>query len=342
MTIEAARERAGIIREIREFFDALGHLEVDTPVLSPQLIPESNITPFRSDLLSPYGPSTELYLAPSPEIWMKRLVARGSGSIYQIAKCFRNGEQIGRHHNPEFTMLEWYTLGAGYLEQIEVCERLVARLSESRARPIEGVSVPFARLTMEEAFRSYAGVELSELQELAALERAADRLGVLPAERAGEETWESLFNRMFLALVEPSLPRERPLALLDYPARLPSLSRPIAGTPWTERWELYIGGVEVANCYTEETASERVRAFAHGEERRIAERGKPVATDPGFPELFPAGFPRFSGVALGVDRLVMLLTGAEEIGGVIFFPVSDRVLRNSSTGSSSRARITKE
>jgi len=342
------------MRSIRDFFSSEGYLEVETPILAPALIPESNIASFRTRFASPFHPESELYLLPSPELWMKQLIAEGSGSIFQLSRCFRNAEQIGRIHNPEFTMLEWYTIDSDYLREIETTERLFKRLlppetdrdTHPDGDPFGDLRPPFRRMSMQEAFGRYAGIDLAVCESLEAIETAARSIGVLPPAAKGapglaassqeevgsaeSETWESLFNRIFVSRVEPSLPQDRPLVLYNYPANIPSLSRRIPGTPWCERWELYARQSELANCYSEETDPDRIAAFFEQEARRLAALGSPVHTDSRFPAFFGPSFLRSSGVALGVDRLVMLLSGEHDIGGVILFPFS-AILRGHST-----------
>jgi len=344
--LAVARLRAEAMRSIRDLFSGEGYLEVETPILAPGLIPESNIASFRTRFASPFHPESELYLLPSPELWMKQLIAQGSGSIFQLSRCFRNAEQIGRIHNPEFTMLEWYTVGSDYLREIQTTERLFERLLPPKSDrdpapegdPFEDLRPPFRRLSMEEAFSRYAGIDLAACESLEAIEAAARAAGVAPPAEQGAhgsaaspqgaagpvepETWESLFNRIFVGRVEPALPQDRPLVLYNYPANLPSLSRRIPGTPWSERWELYARGCELANCYSEETDPDRISAFFAQEARRLTALGGPVRTEPRFPAIFGPSYPRSSGVALGVDRLVMLLSSERDIGGVILFPFS--------------------
>lgn len=375
-----ARMRSGIAREVRAFLTGLGYLEVETPILASEILPEATIASFRTRFESPFHAATDLYLLPSPELWMKQLLAAGSGSIFQLSRCFRNAEQIGRIHNPEFTMLEWYTVGGDYFSEIAVAERLFealltltepspaqtaprgspfagtaahrtpewrrgssseddARASRSTAAstgddPFGDLRPPFRRMSMEEAFERYAGVALAGCEGVAAMAAEARRVGVLrdvDGERseAAPESWESLFNRIFVQLVEPALPQDRPLVLYDFPANVPSLARRKPGTPWCERWELYARGCELANCYSEEDDPERVAAFMREEAATIASRGETVAASAGFAECFGAGFPRSSGVALGFDRLAMLLAGEGSLEGVIFFPFADIIRAHS-------------
>ena len=307
--------------ELRQFFRSRGYAEVDTPVLSPYLIPEPAIEVFQSEYLPARGTPRPMWLAPSPELWMKRLVASGSGNIFQVSRSFRNADYGGPHHNPEFRLLEWYTIGAGYLQSIEVTEQLFARLLEVGAarRPAAELAPPFRRLTMEEAFRELAGVDLARCQEASALAAEAARVGV---RLQGPATWEQVFHILFLTLVEPRLPRDRPLVLLDYPSLVPTTARRKPGTPWSERWELFVDGVEIANVYTEETDAAALQRLTREEaERRAACRTR-HAVDEGFARLFPPGFPPCTGAALGVDRLEMVFAGENSLEGVILFPFS--------------------
>ncbi len=309
-------------REIRAFFAGRGHVEVDTPCLCPFLIPEPAIEVFRTAFHPAAGGSVELYLAPSPELWMKRLIAAGSGSIFQIARSFRDGDLGGPLHNPEFRLLEWYTLGASYLDQVGVTEDLVARLLSAavtvtdpdRLRP------PFRVMSMAEAFKDFAGLDLAALQGTpGALIEAGRSRGV---DARGDWTWEQAFHGAFLAAVEPRLPRDRPLVLSDWPSAVPTTARRKSGTPWAERWELYLDGVEVANCYTEETEPAAVGRFLAGESARQRAARVVPRVDEAFGRLFAEGFPACSGVALGVDRLEMVFRGERTLEGVINFPLS--------------------
>ncbi len=311
-------------QEIRRFFSSRGYAEVDTPILSPWLIPEPAIEVFQSEYLPARGAPRPMWLAPSPELWMKRLVASGSGNIFQVSRSFRNCDWGGPHHNPEFRLLEWYTVGAGYLQSIEVTEELFAHLLASGApgaarRPAAEISPPFRRVTMQEAFHDFAGFDLAERGEAAALAEEARRRGI----RADESTtWEQAFHLLFLTLVEPRLPRDRPLVLLDYPAQVRTTVRRKPGTPWAERWELFVDGVEIANVYTEETDPAALGRLLREESERRADSRTSHAVDEGFARVFPPGFPPCTGAALGVDRLEMVFNAEKSLEGVILFPFS--------------------
>ncbi|MBB6478380.1 EF-P lysine aminoacylase EpmA [Spirochaeta isovalerica] len=316
MNWELIKKRSEIIMQIRSFFINKGYLEVDTPLLSPDLIPESSIEIYKTEMINPFKGNKDLYLIPSPEIWMKKLLSMGSGDIFQICKSFRNSEQSGRQHNSEFTMLEWYKTGFGYLDNIQETEELFHFLTDENSPG--NIKPPFARMSMEEAFIRYAGFSLEAHYEREQLYSQCLKLDLGPEE---DESWEVLFNRIFIDRVEPNLPQEKPLVLYNYPSRIKTLAKEIDGTLWSERWELYAGGMELANCFSEENDRKKIRDY-YAEEKALKDALSPVShkVDENFHEFFGKGFPRCSGVAMGVDRLIMLLTGERSIGGVILFP----------------------
>lgn len=332
------RERARIIRRVRAFFDERQYLEVDTPLLSPDLIPESCLEVFETGRIPPEGSKTRqaepLWLIPSPEIWMKKLIADHRQSLYQICKCFRNGESTGRFHSPEFTMLEYYTMGANYLDSLALTEEFFSSLLGDSAEtgPVS-LRPPFLRITMEEAFARWAGFDLYTAAANGSMEAEARRLGLDPP--PGLDT-ASLYDLIFIHAVEPNLPKDKPTALIDYPAFVPCLAQKNNGGKTVERWELYVRGIELANCYSEETDAEEVRCFFENES---AEKEKsalvkhrvdqdywknflPRSNTVGFPKGKSSGFPPCSGVAMGLDRLIMVLTGRSSIDGVLPFPMA--------------------
>ncbi len=325
------RLRAAVTASIRHYLSRTGYLEVETPRLAPTPIPESHIELFKTTLRQPGSQERELYLLPSPEYWLKRLVAAGSGNIFEIARAFRNLEERGPYHRPEFTMLEFYTMEADSADSIAITEELLrtaaAEIEEGLIDPgireSLGESDPYPVLTMSEAFHRYAEVDLEENLTSEAISRTARRRGLGVSE---EESWEDLFQRLFLTFVEPELPTERPLFLTHYPAAIPTLSRQIPGTPWADRWELYFRGQEVANCYGEETDPERIATFMADEAAKKQAHGwMPHPVDAGYLQRAGERLPSCSGVALGVDRLIMVLASESSLDGVFYFPISDIV-----------------
>jgi elongation factor P--(R)-beta-lysine ligase len=317
---ESLLRSARFAESLRGYFVERGYAEVQTPTLSPFLIPEPAIEVFRTDFYDRAGAAVPLWLIPSPEVWMKRLLAQGSGNIFQVSRSFRNGDVGSDIHNPEFRLLEWYTMNAGYRDSIAITEGLFSRLLSSGgplAHP--RLAPPFQRVTMEEAFRGLAGIDLAACLELEAMREAGRAKGLsMPADL----TWEQAFHIVFLSLVEPGMPRDRPVVLMDYPWQIPTTARRLAGTPWAERWELYVDGVEIANCYTEETDPVALEELLREEESRKGSCRVQHRVDHGLANVFGTGFPACSGAALGVDRLQMVFEGKKSLEGVILFPFS--------------------
>ena len=321
MDSELLTERARIFREVRAFFDCRAYLEVDTPLLAPDLIPETCLEVFQTAYCPPGWEERPYWLVPSPEIWMKRLISRHRRSIYQVCKCFRNGESTGHLHSPEFTMLEYYTVDAGYLDSLAITEELFLALAPPDGLPPE-LRPPFLRITVEEAFSRWAGFRLFDAAEGRngkSLEAEAGRLGLEPPPGLSRG---ALYDLIFIHAVEPRLPRNRPVALLDYPAFVPCLARMGSGGETRERWELYARGIELANCYSEETDPDEVRAYFEGEARiKAASALVPHRVDKDYWKTF-CSFPRCSGAAMGLDRLVMALCGRSSIDSVLPFPMT--------------------
>jgi lysyl-tRNA synthetase class 2 len=286
-------KRAGVTKAIRNFFDREGYLEVDTPLLVPVLAPESQITPVAVD---------GHFLQTSPELCMKRLVAAGYGKIFQISHCWRANER-GRQHLPEFTMLEWYRAFSDYLslmvETARLFRQIASDVNSTDLISFNGMDVDLAgdweMLTVREAFTRYGGMTM----ELAL---------------ADDE-----FDRIMVERIEPALGTARPTFLYDYPACRSALAR-IKESDRTvaERFELYIAGIELANGFSELTDPEEQRARFIKE---IAVKESSAFTTR-LPETFLselAAMPPTAGIAVGVDRLVMLLTGADSIDEVVAF-----------------------
>ncbi len=339
---ELFRRRSQLITAIRNFLTESGYLEAEVPILAPSVIPEGPIELFKTEYRNPYGVSKDMYLLPSPEYYLKQLIADGCGDIFNISKCFRNSEQIGRIHNPEFSMLEYYTMEADAEDSIRITEKLFSRLLDfvqeqwpETVKKSEWLRPPFTRISMTEAFEKHAALDISDFctgkmskeEEIAAMIRAAEGLG-LSCSGAGSSaensdySWEELFNLIFVHSVEPNLDSERPLVLYDYPSGIPTLAKPSKIPGRLQRWELYAGGVELANCYSEETDYERAVDFFRKENEEKQAALVSLKADESWCEIFKKGFPDCSGVALGIDRLMMLILDSSSLEGVILFPFS--------------------
>lgn len=324
--------RARILAELRAFFVADGFLEVETPALqvSPGL--EPHLHAFSTDLVEPDGTVRRLHLHTSPEFAMKKLLVAGLPRIFQFARVFRNGERGATHH-PEFSMLEWYRAGATYRDLMADCEWLLRAALKSaggarfvRAGRESDPWRPFQYLSVAEAFGSYCGIDLLATApdpaepDLDLLAAAAAPTGIRPHEG---DCWEDLFFRIFLEKIEPFLGCGAPTVLYDYPVSMAALARPKPEDPrLAERFELYVCGLELANAFGELTdpRSQRSRFEADCAKKR-ALYGCEYPIDEDFLAALEAGMPDSAGIALGLDRLVMLATGASRIEDVLWAPV---------------------
>jgi elongation factor P--(R)-beta-lysine ligase len=286
--------RAVMIRAIRRFFLDQDFLEIETPIRIPAPAPELHIEP---------AASGEWFLQTSPELCMKRLLAAGYPKIYQICKCFRAGER-GARHLPEFTLLEWYRAGTDYRTLMDDCESLIACVAEelglggaiSRQGGKIKLTPPWERLTVREAFSLYAGVSVEE---------------ALIGDR---------FDEIMACAIEPHLGGERPVFLYEYPAALGALARVKAeDREVAERFELYIAGMELANAFSELT--DPVEQRQRFEKVSRNQRLKNGSAHP-LPERFLESLSRMppsAGIALGLDRLAMILADQTTIDAVVAF-----------------------
>jgi len=286
--------RAELLDLTRRFFREQGFLEVETPVRTPAVAPEANITPVESE---------GWYLITSPELHMKRLLAAGYKRIFQISRCFRCAER-GRMHNPEFTLLEWYRTKADYLDVIHDTEQLLLFIAKSFCHTTTvsylnqtiDLSPPWEHLSIQKAYLEFAGW---------------DPIGAYNAQRFDED--------MALRII-PSLPLDRPVVLKDYPKEAASLAQLKPGLPdIAERAEVFLGGLELANAYSElNDRKEQVWRFA--EESALIEKaqGRHVPLPQSFLEAI-GHMPPAAGIALGLDRLVMLFCNASSIDEVLAF-----------------------
>jgi lysyl-tRNA synthetase class 2 len=316
---QTAIARARLYRVVREFFHKRDHLEVDTPNLARTLIPESHIPVFQTSRVHPWEEPETYYLIPSPEVHMKQLLAAGYGSIYRLGPAFRNAENRSRIHSPEFTMLEWYTVDADYSDLIATTGELLQTVAHEMHDVATSVPDLFARepaiISVEEALARYVSAPERVFDTPNGMRVLATRLEM---EVRPHETEEELFQRILLTYVEPNLPTDRPVFLCDYPSLVPSLAAAHSGRPSVrERWELYLNGVEVANCYTEERNRESLEHYLTSQLGACTEENGPFAP-PAYSLLAFENAPPCSGAALGIDRFLMALLGRDEITGVIF------------------------
>jgi lysyl-tRNA synthetase class 2 len=328
-----ARARARLQTVVRATLGAMGYEEVETPCLVPAPGMEPHIQPFETELVPEGGGRrAPLFLHTSPEYAMKRLLAAGLPRVFQLARVFRNGE-LSTTHNPEFTMLELYRAGTDYRGIMEDLERLVEACARAlspdgapraaRGGAVLELAAPFERLTVADAFGRLAGVDLLACGDDAGrLADAARAAGLDPGPPG--EPFDDVFFRVMLDAVEPRIGRARPVYLVDWPAPMAALSRLRRDDPRVaERFELYAGGLELANGFSELTdAGEQRRRLVdeQAQRRRLGVRVPPID------ERFLAALERMpdaAGVAVGLDRVLMLLVGAGTIGDVLLFPAHE-------------------
>ncbi len=311
---EALRARARVHEGIRTFFRERGFLEVDPPIAQAYPNIDPNIFPVR--IADATGEAARFYLHTSPEPAMKKLLAAGSGDIFFLGKVFRDREGSPLH-SPEFTLLEWYRVGGDADAVMRDAEELVGTLArtidgeavlhgDGRRIPVDG---PWPRWELADAFRELLGTGMKDAKEL---REALDRKGLRPG---ADESWEDLFHRACLDVVEPALGDRGACFLTGYPTALGAMARRRPGRPEvSERFEGFVGGVELVNGYEELTdpAEQEARLLAlTGRHRRST--GETLPVDPGFLDAMRLGLPPCAGAALGVDRLVMLLLGKNDI-----------------------------
>jgi lysyl-tRNA synthetase class 2 len=306
--------RAQLLGQIRAFFAEAGVLEVETPALSSAGATDPALASLTTRYLGPLAPhGAVLYLQTSPEAAMKRLLVAGSGPIYQICRAFRDGER-GRLHNPEFTLLEWYRPGWDH-------RRLMGEVAALVRRAV-GRDLPEERLTYAEVFDRSLGIDphAAQREQLRAL---AIREGVPGAESIALDTRDAWLDLLLTHCIEPGLGRDGLCFLYDYPATQAALARVRPGDPpVSERFELYWQGVELANGFHElADAAEQRHRFAQDNARRRAAGLPEVAVDERLLAALSSGLPECAGVALGIDRLLMLALGAERIDDVLAFPL---------------------
>jgi len=303
LSYEGLQLRSNFIQSIRSFFLGDDYIEVDTPIRLPVLLPEAEIAPFTSE---------NWLLQTSPELCMKRLLAQGAQQLFQICHCFRKDE-TGRHHATEFTLLEWYHVGWDYQNLMLECERLVQQLASccshfagvqagdtlKRNNRTVALASPWQRISVDEAFRTYAGLSAVEAMK------------------------SDQFDEKLVIEVEPNLGWQSPVFLYDYPVELGSLARKKDDAPHlAERFELYICGIELANGFSELIDPEEQRRRFTAELAKMQGKGESAS----LPEKFLQDLEQMektAGIALGLDRLLMLFLDAPSLRDVLPFTQDD-------------------
>jgi len=313
-SIEMLRQRAALRKSIRRFFDEREYLEVDVPILSHDIVVDAHLTP-----VTTHVNNDDLFLQTSPEAAMKRLLAADSGSIYTITPAFRADEQ-GSLHNPEFTMLEWYGVSSTWQDQMTLIEQLVrtATYDLASACPTLLNPEPYHVTTYEQAFAGQLSIDVFLISD----EELKDVVAARCPGTTGLSDRDDRLNLLLATEIEPRLGETVPEFLIDYPASQAGLAELSADDPRVaRRFELYVNGIEICNGYQELTDGEELRRRDVAQQQRRDHQG--AVRLPGARRLLAAmesGMPVSSGVALGFDRLLMVLSGATDIVDVLPFP----------------------
>ena len=346
--------RQEVIDAIKTFFKKDAYLEVETPLLvkSPGTEPYLEVFATKMQLLD--GKYEQAYLLTSPEYAMKKLLAAGMGNIFQICKSFRNQESLGGSHSPEFTILEWYHTEANYLDVMVDFERMMffiwQQLKDKNLKNIlpEGnilfqgkeyhLKGPYPRFTVAELFEKYLGLNKEQLLDAEELRKKAVEKGydisglkdikkeIKNKEFQQEMIWEELYNQLFLNEIETKLAKfDTPIFVYDYPSSQAALSKKKKDDPrFAERFEVYMAGLELGNAFSELTDAKEQAERLKAELKLRDELGKTKYTlDKDFIEALEAGMPETGGIAVGVDRLIMLFTNVEDINETLFFPAKE-------------------
>ena len=310
-SIEQLKSRAKVIQTIRQFFANRDVLEVDTPAMSHATVTDIHLHTFQTEFVGPgYADGRKLYFMTSPEFHMKRLLAAGSGCIYQICKSFRN-EENGRYHNPEFTMLEWYRVGFDHHQLMDEMDELLQLV----------LGCGYAqRMSYQQAFLTVLGVCPLEAS-MTELKRVAAELGLSDIAEP-EQDRDTLLQLLFSIGVEGKIGQDVPAFVFDFPASQAALAKINPQDPRVaDRFEVYFKGIELANGFHElDNPAEQLKRFEEDNLKREEMGLAPQPIDYHLIEALKAGLPDCAGVALGIDRLIMLSLGCDHIDQVTAFP----------------------
>lgn len=331
--LQRLKIREAVIDAIRHYFKSHHFTEVSTPLLVRSPGTEPFLEVFETLLKSPGRTDERGFLITSPEYALKKLIAGGLGSCFEITKSFRNDEGISSSHNHEFTILEWYHVEGDYTDVMSDFEALMMAILQQVSQQLQktnltyqgksyDLSAPWERISVTDAFLRYAGItedELLDQTQLPEIARAQDLTG------EAEVSWEEAFHLILLNMVEPHLGQKKPTILYDYPASLAALAkRKNTDTRFAERFEVYLAGLELGNAFSELLDSSEQRARFESELSERQRLGKtPYELDEDYLMALEAGLPPTGGIAVGVDRLVMLFADTSDIQDVLAFPIGE-------------------
>jgi elongation factor P--(R)-beta-lysine ligase len=317
------RER--VIDSIREYFKNCGFHEVTTPLLLPTVSTEPFLEVFETTMTDDRGNERQMFLPTSPEFSMKKMLCEGSGSIFQITSSFRNGEGKSPRHSPEFSILEWYEVGGDYMSVAREMQSLMLHIRESvsvdAVNSVDSVleyqgkeydlGGEWEKISVKQAFEKYAGIEEDVMLDEEKLKEKASEKGYQVSETT---TWEEVWNQIMANEIEPELGKVRPTVLYDYPIAQAALAKKCCDPRYAERAEVYLAGMELANIFSELTDWEEQEARCKAdllERKKLGKTEYPMDTE--FIEALKSGMPETGGIAVGVDRLVMLFSDAKNI-----------------------------
>ena len=317
--------RMALLRSVRAWFDGQGFFEVETPALQVCPVMDTHVHAIKADVRGiDLQHDRTLYLHTSPEFAMKKLLVAGVPKLYQICHVFRDAEG-SRLHAPEFTMLEWYRAGATYRDIMQDCEDMLrfcsAALGVAELKfgdHVCNVFAPWQIISVVDAFRDYAGIDLGKyLDNASSFNVAVAACGI---RTAPDDRWDDLFFRVMAEKIEPHLGVGAPTILHDYPVSMASLARRNPADPrFAQRFELYVCGIELANAFGELT--DPVEQRARFKQEMIQKQdiyGESYPPDEDFFKALEHGMPESGGIAMGFDRLAMLFSGAEKIEQVLW------------------------
>ncbi len=327
---ENYNKRILILKIVREFFWSLGFVETQTPLAVKTASQEPYLDPVGIKYIHPAGQEYPFYLHTSPEYALKKLLCAGYEKIFEICPCFRNKEDFGGTHNPEFTMIEWYRSPGKLMDIMDDLEALFKNIGQalnqdfvSRDEKKIPINIAWDRMQMKEVWKKYLGVSLDDYLILEKMIVLAKEKGYQIGEK---EKYEDLFYKIFLNEIEPKLGWEKPVIIYDYPAQMTSLSELCEDKNYAQRFECYIGGVELCNAFGELIDAQKQRENLEKDRNLRQELGKEVyPIDKEFIEALQSGMKPAGGIALGLDRLIMLFTGVNDINEIIFMPAKDQV-----------------
>jgi len=318
-----------VVQLTRQFFIDKGFHEIETPTLLPSLPLEPNLYSLKTSWTHK---NQNLYFVTSPESSLKKLIAQGVGNCFTIQKVVRDLEDIGPTHNLEFSMLEWYEVGKNYQDIAKTTQNLILYLYKGVGKYLGNrvtnilnyqntsidLSTPWPSSTLSDLFSKYAHMDLSKNLTLSSIKKTAGKKGY---DISNVTSWEPLYTQIFINEIESKLPTNKPFIIYDYPTKLSPLCKPCPKNPnYRQRFEFYVGGMEIGNAYTENTNSKDLLAQTKTELKFRQKHHLPIhPIDYDF--INSCGhLPPCAGIGLGLDRLAMLFSDTRNIQDVLYFP----------------------